>query len=176
VLLDAEAATVPRLIWSRDSSALLAGFTLWRNMGTQPERIEVARGDFEDWSAFTVAAGGEAALFVADRASGRILTIRDWRHSAEPRWLPDRIDEPVALAAEGTQVLVAAAAEIVALDAETGVVRWRRVLPFKPTRLDRLSSGVYALNTPSSAAEPLQVLSSGFEGNVYFVPGRPAEE
>jgi hypothetical protein len=212
MLLDAEASTVPRLIWSRDSSALLAGFTLWRNVGTQPDRMELARGDFEDWTAFTVAAGGDAVvaarpggvyrmssserqliafveaptavtisacgdtLFVADRASGRILTIRDWPHGAEARWLPGRIDEPVAMATEGAQVLVAAAAEIVSLDAETGGVGWRRVLPFKPTRLDRLSSGVYALNTRSSAAEPLQVLSSGFEGNVFFVPGRPAEE
>ena len=122
----------------------------------------------------TIAPSGDV-VFVADRATGRVLAIRSWRESAETQILAGELDHVAAMAMEGDQLLVATAQAVAALDPAEGTVIWRCDAGFEVTRLDRLTAGVYALIARRSFTEPLQVLSGGPEGKVYFVPGRPLD-
>jgi hypothetical protein len=55
------------------------------------------------------------------------------------------------------------------LNAASGESLGRLELDFEPSRADRLSSGLFLLNSRASAQDPIQVLDSSRRA-VFFVP------
>ncbi len=110
-------------------------------------------------------------LFIADRAAGQIILLRDYATSA----LSERFAEvaaPVGLQLSKTALLVASAdtRTVDAFDLTSKLRTASLELDFQPTRLESLGIHPLALLNSGSSNEPLYVLDSRNALQVYFVP------
>ncbi len=116
-------------------------------------------------------------LFVADRATRRVIEIRSYRALAAPIPLADEtsgIVEPAAMAMseDGTRLfLVDKGRNTVGIyDLTTRSLAGEIALDFVPVSLEPLSGHSLYLLKGGGGGEPFQVLSAGREPAVYFVP------
>jgi hypothetical protein len=122
---------------------------------------------------------GNGDLFVADRDSNRIWTIRDYAGDATPMLFIDGLAAPVGLrlSANGRNLLIANSgnSSVDVLDVSTRSALKHIDLGFEPSRMDTVGSGALALLNTGSSSEPLYLIDSGEDLAVYFVPGRSEE-
>ena len=120
-------------------------------------------------------------VFVVDRVNRQILAVRDWNDSPQVSLVANAtlgVDDPVAVAVaeDGRSLLVADASRaLILLDPGSNSISSRWDLDFQPTQVEHLSSGLYLLNSRTAEAQPLQVLASGSQPAVFFVPVKNAE-
>jgi hypothetical protein len=122
-------------------------------------------------------------LFIADRARGQIIEVRDYAAAADVQLFAgaDRgVTDPVALAVspDGRSLIAASGAgrNLQWFDLETRASTARIDLDFEPSRLDPRNGGaLFLLNSRGAAEEPLQVLAGRRNPAVYFVPAGAAE-
>ncbi|MBM3785400.1 MAG: hypothetical protein FJW30_13620 [Acidobacteria bacterium] len=106
-------------------------------------------------------------LFVADEASDKVYRVVGDSVSEFAS-----IDSPVGLQVARKSLLIASGEtrSITAIDLETKEVNASLPLEFLPERMERLGSSPLALLNRASANEPLWVLDTRGELQVYFVP------
>ena len=116
-------------------------------------------------------------LFVADRATRRVIEIRGYRASAAPIPLADEtsgVVEPAAMAVSenGTRLFLADRGKntVGIYDLTTRTLAGEIALDFAPVSLEPLSGQSLYLLKGGGGGEPFQVLSAGREPAVYFVP------
>jgi hypothetical protein len=134
----------------------------------------------EDPSALAIAPAGDVA-YVADRAGKQLLALRNWKDSGEVSLIAGEsqgIDDPVAVAigSDARSVLLAGGTSrsLIQIDPASGALTARWDLDFQPTRIERLSSGLFGLTRRTGGAEPLQVITAGPQPSVFFVPAGAA--
>ena len=116
-------------------------------------------------------------VYVVDRVNRQILALRHWDDSPEVSLVADAslgVKDPVAVAvaADDRSLLVADASRaLIVLDPESRSVTGHWDLEFQPTRVERFSSGLYLLNSRTAGTQPLQVLATGAQPAVFFIPG-----
>lgn len=120
------------------------------------------------------------ALFVADRGSGEILEVRNFR--GEAAVMPFAADtagswDPVgvAVSSDGAFLYVAHRSEkrVDAYEVASRTLVSRIAVDWEPTLLEPLAvKSVFLLKSPGGVDEPLLVLEAGREPAVYFVPTR----
>jgi len=110
-------------------------------------------------------------LFIADRAAGQIILLRDYATAAIAEKFAD-VAAPVGLQLSKTSLLVASAdtRSVDAFDLASKVRTASLELDFLPTRLESLGTNPFALLNSGSSREPLYVLDSRNALQVYFVP------
>lgn len=111
-------------------------------------------------------------LYIADRASGQVLLLRDFAGDAVAAETFAAVGEPVGLQLAGRRLLVASAQTrtVDVFDLASRAREGSLELDFSPTRLQALGSGQLALLNQGSADEPLYVLDAKDALRVYFVP------
>ena len=110
-------------------------------------------------------------LFIADRAAGQIILLRDYSTAAITERFAD-VAAPVGLQLTKTTLLVTSA-DTRSVDAFDLVTKARTAsleLDFLPTRMESLGANPLALLNSGSSSEPLYVLDSRNALQVYFVP------
>jgi hypothetical protein len=112
-----------------------------------------------------------ADLFVADRARGQIVLVRDFGGQAAAEKFAD-VDSPAGLLVSRGSLLVASAGKsrVEAFDIESKRQTGGVDLDFQPTRLELVGSRAVALLNTRSAVEPLYVLDFSRSLQIYFVP------
>jgi hypothetical protein len=119
--------------------------------------------------------------YVTDRAGKQVLALRNWKESAEISLIGTEalgIDDPVAvgLAGDLRSLFIAGGTSrsIVQFDPQTGLIMNRWSVEFEPSCLDRLPSGLFSLTRRAAQSEPLQVLTTGSQPSIFFVPAGAA--
>lgn len=110
-------------------------------------------------------------LFIADRAAGQVILLRDYSTAAITERFAD-VAAPVGLQLTKTTLLVTSA-DTRSVDAFDLVTKARTAsleLDFLPTRMESLGANPLALLNSGSSSEPLYVLDSRNALQVYFVP------
>lgn len=110
-------------------------------------------------------------LFIADRAAGQVIRLRDYSTAAITERFAD-VAAPVGLQLTKTTLLVTSA-DTRSVDAFDLVTKARTAsleLDFLPTRMESLGANPLALLNSGSSSEPLYVLDSRNALQVYFVP------
>ncbi len=128
-------------------------------------------------------AGGGRDLFVAERATGRILEIRDFRDEAAVMVFaasPGEGWDPVGLAVSADQrrlfVADRAGQRVDAYEVATRTLLAQIAVDGEPSLLEPLSvKSVFLLRSAGGGGEPLLVLDAGREPAVYFVPAGRGE-
>ncbi len=110
-------------------------------------------------------------LFIADRAAGQIILLRDYSTAAIAEKFAD-VAAPVGLQLSKTALLVASAdtRSVDAFDLASKARTASLELDFLPTRMESLGANPLALLNSGSSSEPLYVLDSRNALQVYFVP------
>jgi hypothetical protein len=129
-------------------------------------------------AALALAPNNNDALFVADRGSGQILEVRNFR--GEAAVMPFAADasgswDPVgaAVSGDGAFLYVAhrSAKRVDAYEVASRTLASRIAIEWEPTLLEPLAvKSVFLLKSPGGRDEPLLVLEAGRELAVYFVP------
>jgi len=128
-------------------------------------------------------ANGGRDLFVADRATGRILEIRGFRDEATVMAFAEDStgnSDPVGLAVSADQrrlfVADRAAKRVDTYDLESRALLGQIAVEWEPALLEPLAlRSVFLLKSSGSGQEPLLVLDAGREPAVYFVPAGRGE-
>ena len=110
-------------------------------------------------------------LFIADRAAGQVILLRDYSTAAITERFAD-VAAPVGLQLTKTTLLVTSA-DTRSVDAFDLVTKARTAsfeLDFLPTRMESVVANPLALLNSGSSSEPLYVLDSRNALQVYFVP------
>lgn len=122
---------------------------------------------------------GNRDLFVADRDTHQIWTIRDYAGDATPMLFIDEragLSSPVGLrlAGNGRFLLIANSGNrsVDAVEISTRSVLRHIALDFSPSRMHGVGTGALALLNFGSDGEPLYLIDSGEDLAVYFVPAR----
>lgn len=115
-----------------------------------------------------------SALYAASRADNSILELANWLTSGSATLFAGEaagILAPagLALSGDGRIVFVANEASIVKIDRATRAVTESVALDFKASRLDRLADSGWLLNSREQG-QPFEMLSSGTDAKVFFVP------
>jgi hypothetical protein len=110
-------------------------------------------------------------LFVADRATGDIWHIADYAAAATPAWFAAS-ENPVGLRATRDGLLVASAAShsIDRFDLASKARVASAELDFTPAGLAALSDSNLTLLTSASKSDPLFLLNSAGDLQIFFVP------
>ncbi len=138
--------------------------------GESPERIAA----ISDVSALALDSTGNA-LYVSSRSGNSALELAGWQTSGAATLLANEnagIEAPagIALSADERSVIVAGKSSLVVIDRATRAVQRTLALDFEPTRLEPVAGGrMWRLNSREQG-QPLEVLSAGPEGKVFFVP------
>jgi hypothetical protein len=108
-------------------------------------------------------------VYFADRGRNEVWALRDYRQGGEPR-LVANIEQPVGVAVANDVIVIAGASarKVIALRAGSGEPSFELPLDFEPTGVERFGSAGWLLNAGQPG--PLQVLASGPEPAVYFIP------
>lgn len=127
-----------------------------------------------------IAVAGGGRLYVADRARGEILEVRNYLETPEVVLFAGGVADPVALSfsRRGTALLAAGASakRVTAFDLASGAILGEFELDFEPSRLDALGDGSsFLLNGRVHETDTLQVFVDGLSPGVYFVPAPAAE-
>jgi hypothetical protein len=127
-----------------------------------------------------LAIAGDVA-YVTDRAGKQVLALRGWTNSVEVSLIGTEalgIDDPVAvgLAGDSRSLFIAGgkSRSIVQFDPQSGLLMNRWDLDFEPTSIERLASGLLSLTRRAAESDPLQVLTTGLQPSVFFVPAGAA--
>ena len=110
-------------------------------------------------------------LFIADRAAGHIILLREYAGSAIAERFAG-VASPVGIQLTNGTLLVASADSrtVDAFDLTSKLRTASLELDFSPTRMESLGVNPLALLNTGSATEPLYILDSRNALQVYFVP------
>ncbi len=128
---------------------------------------------FEKVSALVIAG---STLFAADSARNEILEIRDYAGAAEVlAFAAEMSPVGLALTRDRRELVVASQSEraLTSYSIESRERLSRIDLNFEPTRLARLSSSLFLMNS-IEAGVPLQLLDTSSTPSVFFVPATRA--
>jgi hypothetical protein len=122
-------------------------------------------------------------LYIADRDSNQIWTVRDYAGDATPMlFVDDRagVSSPVGIrvSANGQRLLIANSGSrgIDALDIATRALLGHVDLDFAPVRMEALGSGSLALLNFGGPGVPLYVVDGRADLAVYFVPAGGSQQ
>jgi hypothetical protein len=143
--------------------------------GAEPRLVAMAT----DPGAVEIAPNGRD-LYVAERARNEILVVKDYAAQAsvalfasDPRALADVVglavwEENLLAASRGSRSLAV-------YRSGSGELADRIELEFEPSGLELLSGGWYVVNPGAGRGQPIELLETGPELSLRFVPAIPAE-
>lgn len=110
-------------------------------------------------------------LFIADRSRGEVLVVRSFESSAGAEVFA-RVEDVTGIVAASDLLLAAGGSTrtLAAFRLASGETAGEAALEFEPTRLERLSGAVFALNRTGDAGQPLYVVDASRGLAVFFVP------
>jgi hypothetical protein len=116
----------------------------------------------------------DGTLYVADRARKEVVAIHNFDSAPEAALIANAsagLEGPVAVAVEGSSLFIAdSSRKLLQISIASGALSAEIALDFDPARLDPFNRNLYRMDSGRAGGGPVQILRSGPEPAVYFIP------